>query len=168
MPESKEMIMNIQSIHNVLIILHAGAATISFFAGGLLVLVPAYTSNRGLFSFYWWLLIGMVILLLGAIVVYWTEYTSIERIIFPGLLILAFYMLFRARSANHLLRIQPNDWKRNYIEHIGFTLISLFEGFIIVSGLNSGVPGWLVALLAILGLLAGRWLISFAQRRAKS
>jgi hypothetical protein len=30
--------------------------------------------------------------------------------------------------------------------NIGFTLIALFEGFIIVGGLNSGVPGWLVAL----------------------
>ena len=44
-------------------------------------------------------------------------------------------------------------------------LISLFEGFIIVSGLNSGLPGWLVAILAILGVLLGRWLIRFAQRR---
>jgi uncharacterized membrane protein YfcA len=164
---NQEMIINIQAFHNVLIILHASAATISFFAGCLVVLVPIYTANQGVFRLYWWSLIGMVIILLGAILVYWTEYSSIERIIFPGLLVLGFYMLFRARSASHLLQAQQNDWKSNYIEHIGFTLISLFEGFIIVSGLNSGVAGWLVALLAILGLLAGRWLIGFAQRRVK-
>ena len=74
-------------------------------------------------------------------------------------------MLYRARSASRLLQVQPNAWKHDYIEHIGFTLISLFEGFIIVSGLNSGLPGWLVAILAILGVLLGRWLIRFAQRR---
>jgi hypothetical protein len=168
MPKNKEMIMDIQSIHNVLIILHATAATISFFAGCLLIFFPTYTSNQRIFSLYWWSLIGMVILLMSAILIYWTQYSTIERIIFPGLLVLAFYMLYRARSANHLLGTQQNDWKHNYIENIGFTLISLFEGFIIVSGLNSGIPGWLVALIAILGVLVGRWLIGFAQRRAGS
>lgn len=157
--------MDIQSIHNVIIIVHAAAATVSFFAGCLLIFSPAYTSNQRMFSLYWWALMGMVILLMGAILVYWTEYSNIERIVFPGLLVLAFYMLYRARNANHLLGTQQNDWKHNYIENIGFTLISLFEGFIIVSGLNSGIPGWLVAIAAILGVLVGRWLIGLAQRR---
>lgn len=158
--------MDIQSIHNVLIIVHALAATISFFAGCLLIFSPTYTANPRLFSLYWWALMGMVILLMGAILVYWTEYSNIQRIIFPGLLVLAFYMLYRARGANHLLGTQQNDWKHNFIENIGFTLISLFEGFIIVSGLNSGLPGWLVALIAIFGVLVGGRLIGFAQRRA--
>jgi hypothetical protein len=162
------MIMDIQAIHNVLIILHASAATICFFTGCLLVFVRAYTANQALFNLYWWSLTGMAILLLGAIITRWTEYSNLERIIFPGLLVLAFYMLYRARSANLLLRTQQNDWKQGYIEHIGFTLISLFEGFIIVSGLNSGIPGWLVALLAILGILIGGWLIGFAKRRAEN
>jgi uncharacterized membrane protein YfcA len=157
--------MDIQSIHNVIIIVHAAAATVSFFAGCLLIFFPAYTSNQRMFGLYWWALMGMVILLMGAILVYWTEYSNIERIVFPGLLVLAFYMLYRARNANHLLGTQQNDWKHNYIENIGFTLISLFEGFIIVSGLNSGIPGWLVAIAAILGVLVGRWLIGLAQRR---
>ena len=55
--------------------------------------------------------------------------------------------------------------KHTFIEHIGFTLISLFEGFIIVSGLNSGIPGGLVAVVAILGVLVGRWALGLAQRR---
>ena len=157
--------MDIQSIHNVIIIAHAAAATVSFFAGCLLIFFPAYTSNQRMFSLYRWSLIGMVILLMTAILVYWLEYSTSERIIFPGLLVLAFYMLYRAQSANHLLRTQQNDWRPNYVEHIGFTLISLFEGFIIVSGLNSGIPGWLVAIVAVVGVLVGRWLIGLAQRR---
>lgn len=74
-------------------------------------------------------------------------------------------MLYRAQRASLLLKTQPNAWEQNYIDHIGFTLISLFEGFIIVGGLNAGIPGWLVALAAILGVLIGRWVIGFAQRR---
>ena len=157
--------MDIQSIHNVLIIVHAVAATLSFFAGCLLIFSPTYTANQRLFSLYWWSLIGMVILLTTAILVYWKEYSTSERIIFPGLLVLAFYMLYRARSANRLLAVSEDNWKQGYVEHIGFTLISLFEGFIIVSGLTSGIPGWLVAIAAILGVLVGRWSIGLAQRR---
>ena len=160
--------MDINAVHNVLIILHASAATISFLTGCLLVFVPAYASRQGLFTVYWWSLIGMVISLLGAVAVYWTEYSTIERIIFPGLLVLGFYMLYRARNASRLRKAQQNNWKHNYVEDIGFTLISLFEGFIIVSGLDTGISGWLVALLAILGVLVGRWMIGFAQRRAET
>ena len=157
--------MNLNSIHSVLIIAHAAAATICFLAGCLLIFVPTYTSNQGLFSLYWWSLTGMVVLLVGAILVHWTKFSTTERIVFPGLLVLGIYMIFRARSANQIFRNQQNHWIHNFIEHIGFTLISLFEGFIIVSGLNSGLPSWLVAVVAILGVLVGRWAVGFAQRR---
>lgn len=157
--------MDMQSLHNILIILHATSATICFFAGGFLILSPKRAADQPWFNVYWWTLVGMVILLAGAILTAWTNYTTLERIIFPGLLVLAIYMLYRARNANLLRKSQPNHWTHGYVEHIGFTLISLFEGFIIVSGLNSGVSGWLVALFAILGVLIGRWLIGFAQRR---
>ncbi len=157
--------MDTQSLHNILIILHAISATICFFAGCFLILSLKQAANPQWFNFYWGTLVGMVTLLAGAILVYWTNYSGVERIIFPGLFVLGIYMLYRAWNANLLRKAQPNDWTQAYIEHIGFTLISLFEGFIIVSGLNSGVPGWLVALLAILGVLVGRWMIGFAQRR---
>ncbi len=157
--------MDINSIHNVLIILHASAAIISFVAGCLLIFSATYASNQRWFSLYSWSLTGMVILLMGAILVYWTQYSNIEHIIFPGLLVLAFYMLYRARNASHLIKAQQNNWKQGYVKHIGFTLISLFEGFIIVGGLDIGVRGWLIALLAILGVFAGNWVIGLAQRR---
>jgi uncharacterized membrane protein len=159
--------METDSIHNVLIALHAGTSTISFFAGCFLILFPRYMSNQRLFDLYWWTLVGMVVLLAGAILVYWMEYSGTERIIFPGLFALGIYMLYRGWNANRLLRSQESHWEHAYIKHIGFTLISLFEGFIIVSGLNSGLPGWLVALVAILGVLLGRWSIGVAQQRAK-
>ncbi|HEX6269897.1 MAG TPA: hypothetical protein VFZ43_06665 [Anaerolineales bacterium] len=156
--------MDIHSFHNLLIVLHAASATISFFAGGFLILSRRYTSNQILFGVYWWTLVGMVVLLAGGMIVYWAEYSDTERIIFTGLLGLGLYMLYRARSASRLLQAGQNDWKRGYVEQIGFTLISLFEGFIIVGGLNTGLPGWLVAFLAVLGILLGRWMIGLAKR----
>jgi hypothetical protein len=157
--------MDIHSIHNVLITLHAASGGISFFAGCWLMFSPRHISNRWLFGLYRWFLVGLVVFLVGAMLVYWTEYSGAEQIIFTGLFGLGMYMLIRARSANQLLGTQPADWKHSYIENIGFTLISLFEGFIIVTVLNLGSPGWLVALFAILGILIGRGAIGLAQRR---
>jgi hypothetical protein len=157
--------MDIQLIHNTLIILHAAMATLAFFAGCLLIFSTAYLSNRRLFNLYLWTLIAMILLLAGAIVVYWREYSDVERILFPGLLGLALFMLFRAWGAGLVFATQESNWKLGYVEHIGFTLISLFEGFIIVGGLDVGVPGWLVAAIAIAGLLAGRWFVGLAKQR---
>jgi len=107
----------------------------------------------------------MVVLLADAIFVYWSQYTSLERIIFPALLGLGIFMFLNARIASGLLKAEKKNWKPGYIESIGFTLISLFEGFIIVSGLHSGMPGWLVAAIAIFSVLGGRWLIAYAKQR---
>ena len=157
--------MSVDSMHSLIIFLHATAATLAFGAGCLAIFSPTYMANQRIFGVYWWSLVAMVILLAGAIVVYWSEYSDIERIIFPGLLGLALFMLFRGWGAGLVLQTQQKDWKLGYIEHIGFTLISLFEGFIIVSGLNSGFPVWLVGIVAVIGLLLGRWLIGVSQRR---
>jgi hypothetical protein len=157
--------MDISSMHNTFILLHAATATLAFLAGWLLVSSTKYFSSRWLFYVYLWSLIAMALLLAGAIVAYWNEYSDIERVVFPGLLGLALFMLFRAWGAGVVIATQQKNWKLGYVEHIGFTLISLFEGFIIVAGLDLGFPGWLVAIVAIAGLLAGRWWITSLKRR---
>lgn len=157
--------MTTLSLHNILILFHAVTATLAFFAGCLLIFSPKYMTSRALFYLYLWSLIAMAVLLAGAIIVSWSDYTDSERIIFPGLMGLALFMLFRAWGAGVVFATEQKNWKLGYVEHIGFTLISLFEGFIIVSGLNLGIPGWLVAIVAIAGLLAGRWLIGSAKQR---
>ena len=160
--------MNVESVHDLIIILHGIVATMSFFAGCFLLFSIRQTSRKGMFGVSWWALTGLAVLLAGAILVYWTRYSTVERLIFPALFALSIFMIYRASSARRLLQRQQDNWRHEYIEHIGFTLISLFEGFMIVSGLNSGLPGWLVGLLAILGVLLGRWVIHFAQRRLAS
>lgn len=152
--------------HSGLIVLHAITATVSFVAGCLLLWSPKYMLNRTVFNLYLWPLIAMVLLLAGAVFVGWENYSDVERIVFPGLLGLGFFMLFRAWGAGLVLATQQKNWKLGFVEHVGFTLISLFEGFIIVGGLDAGLPGWLVALIAFMGLFAGRWIIGAAKRKA--
>lgn len=157
--------MDSSSLHNIFIVLHTVTAVISFLAGGLLLYSRAYATNRTLFGLYFWTLAAMAILLAGAIIVYWDGYSDTEQVVYPALLVLAVFMLFRGWGAGLVLNTQQKGWKLGYVEHIGFTLISLFEGFIIVSGLNAGLPGWLIAVVAVLGLLAGRWLIASAKQK---
>ena len=74
-------------------------------------------------------------------------------------------MLYRARGANRSVEVKQTNWQHDTIKDIGFTLISLFEGFIIVGGIDVGFSGWLIAVIAILGFLKGNWRMGFAQRK---
>ena len=49
------------------------------------------------------------------------------------------------------------------IDDIGFLLISLFDGFVVVTALDLGVPPWLVAAAAVGAVLLGHRLV--AQRK---
>ncbi len=157
--------MDIHSMHTIFIALHAASGVVSFITGSLLISLPRQVANRRLFGLYAGFLSGLVVFLAGAILVYWGQYSTIERILFPSLFGLGLYMLYRAGRAYQLLGNQQENWEQAAIEHIGFTLISLFEGFIIVTVLNSGGPAWLVALVAPLGVVLGRWAVGRAQRR---
>lgn len=158
--------MDAQSIRGVLVSLHGAAGVIAFFAGGVLIFSRRYATDRRLFGLYWWSLIGLTTFLAGAMVAYWAHYTPASRVTFVGLFVLSLYMLYRAHRARGLLRSLPEGWQGPYIEHIGFTLISLLEGFVIVAVLNAGGAWWLVALVAVAGIYLGRRVIGAAQRRA--
>jgi len=42
-----------------------------------------------------------------------------------------------------------------YIGHVGFTLISLLVGFLIVGAIDLHVPGWLAGVVAVGGVAGG-------------
>jgi len=47
-----------------------------------------------------------------------------------------------------------------YRDDVGFTVIALFDGFVIVSSLDLGAPIWLVVVIGVFGVLGGRAAIS--------
>jgi uncharacterized membrane protein YfcA len=97
----------------------------------------------------------MIVFLAGAILAHASRLDAMQRVIFPGLFLLSVYMLFRGLQARTVLVSHSADWFPRYVDHIGFTLIALFEGFIIVGGIDVGAPAWLTAAAAVLGVLAG-------------
>jgi hypothetical protein len=149
-------------LHSVLIILHAAAALVCFAAGVLSLGLRTATSGR--LRLYFWSLVAMPVLMAAAIAVHWADLDLTTRLIFLGLGALGIYMAWRGGRARTRLRRQDRDWRPRYLDDIGFTLISLFDGFVIVAAIDLGAPAWLVVLIAVAGVAGGIQ----AMRRVKA
>lgn len=149
----------------VFIALHALAGVVGLVAASALVFVPRYADNRTLFSVYLWSLVALVAFLAAAMAAHWQDLGETERLTFSALFLLGPYMLYRANKARLFLSGKPQVQPHDYFDHIGFTLIALFEGFVIVSAIDLDAPGWLVAVIALLGIAAGRWAVGRAKTR---
>lgn len=151
-------------VHLIMIVLHATAAALCFTFGALTLLPHlSHYSRLTLSTSYVATLIAMIVFLAGAILAHVGQLEALQRGIFAGLFVLSLYMLFRGTQARTVLRVQHDDWWTIYVDHVGFTLISLFEGFIIVSGIDLGAPGWLTAVVAVLGVVVGNRILHGLQ-----
>lgn len=153
-------------LHQVMIVLHAAAATLSF-AFGALTVIPRLPerSRLNLFDYYFIALIAMIVFLAGAILAHLSQLGGVKRAVFAGLFLLGLYMLLRGSQARAALLSQRDHWLAGYIDHVGFTLISLFEGFIIVTAINLAAPAWLTAAVAVLGVVAGSRMLQRLQQQ---
>lgn len=50
----------------------------------------------------------------------------------------------------------PGRSSSRFLDFVGFTLISLFDGFVIVAVLTRGGPVWLAVAAGVLGVVVGR------------
>jgi uncharacterized membrane protein YobD (UPF0266 family) len=156
------------SPHDILINAHAIAAGLCFLAGSIVLYSRAYRFDSRLFRCYLWLLGGMVVFLAVAMFTEWTVYSGTQRVVFTGLLGLGIYMFYRGFSARTILKTRGSGWSEVFVHHVGFTLISLFEGFVIVSALNAQAPVWLVGTIAVVGIVVGRRMVNTAVELERS
>lgn len=140
-------------LHTVLIVLHAAAGVVAFAAG--LFCLPLRVAGSWRFRIYSGSLVAMLVFVLGAIAVTWADLSMASRLVFTGLTALGLYMLWRAARARARLERRDQGWRPGYLDDVGFTLISLFAGFVIVAAIDLQLPGWLVALIAVGGVAAG-------------
>jgi len=151
-------------LHIVLIVIHALMELICLAIGTWLVYqIPHREDQR--FQVYLGALVLMFIFLIVAILTDWMRITTTMRVIFSGLALLALYMVFRGFQARQTLRQQGADWQLHFIDDMGFTLISLFDGFAIVSVFDLHSPPWLIALIAVAGVVVGVTLLHSVKRR---
>jgi hypothetical protein len=140
-------------LHNTFIALHALAGVICFAAGilSLGLLTPA--SWR--FTTYLGSLVGLLVFMVAAIAAHWSELDTATQLIYSGLVVLGLVMLARALRGRSRLARRSSGWRAGYLDDVGFTLISLFDGFVIVGAIDLNVPGWLVAVIAVAGVVGG-------------
>ena len=136
------------NLHTLSIVIHALSATGAFIVGIVLLFQNKTLRQRQLARAVLGLLILMEVFLVIAIISHLNSLPAITQIIFLGLAVLGLYMIWRAVQAVSVLQAQSGN-QGAVIDHMGFILISLFDGFAIVTATDLQAPGWLVALVAV-------------------
>jgi hypothetical protein len=145
--------------HTIFITVHAVAAGIALLAGGVAI------AGRSLFRTYLWSLVAMEVFLVLAIAEEWGVIDVATRVLFAAFAALGLYMVWRADQAR---RIQPSGSagpSASYVAHVGFTLVALFDAFIVILVLDLGAPGWLVAAAGVLIAVAGHFALRALRER---
>ena len=142
----------------LLIVLHALAGVLAF-ASGCAVIRPPVEVRGARFRLYLGSLGALVVFLVAAITSHWAELGTVPRVIYAALTGLGLFMLWQAWRA----RTDPAQGAA-YVERVGFTLIALFDGFVIVGAIDLGAPVWLVLIIAVAGVLVGRGAVARVQR----
>jgi len=147
--------------HTVLIAAHAAAGLAAFTAGCLAL------TRRSYFTVYLWSLIFLVAFLAAAVAVDWTRLNTASRAVFAAFTALGGYMIWRAVQARRLQQATSLQQRARRIDHIGFSLVALFDGFviIIILALGLGAPSWLAIVVAAAGIAAGHTTLRRLKRQ---
>jgi len=155
---------------DVLLTVHICAGVVGLVIGLFVLRPPAAGDKRAALR---WLyaasLVVLVAAVAAAITAGWPQFDTATRIVFVGLCGLGAFMLLRIYLGFRLAGQRSGSWQGPYMNHVYFTYISLWEGFVIIAILDSGLPRWLVpvgipvSMVAI--LLIGGFAINRYQRR---
>ena len=139
--------------HTVLIALHAIAGAVALLVGCV--------AHRGrvLFDVYLWSLVATIGFLVAAVLEGWARSDGGTRLLFGAFAVLGAVMVAQAASARRL-GLSPA-----YVDRVGFTLVGLFDAFIVVTVLNLGAPVALVVGSGVGVALAGHVALRVAKAR---
>ena len=154
-------------MHTFAIVVHATSAIAAFIIGIVFIFQSNTLRQLQLGRAIVVLLMLMAVFLVIAILSHVTSLPTITQLIFGGLVILVVYMIWRALQAVTVLTKQQQEDQLKVIDHVGFVLISLFDGFAIVSALDLQAPGWLVAVVAVGAVGVGIFGINIRKKTLK-
>jgi hypothetical protein len=98
----------------------------------------------------------------------WNDLEVGSRVAFGALTGLGAVMAYRMARAYREASARQQKWQHRYIDHVYFTYISLWEGFVILPALNLPLPQLSVPLVAVAVLLIGHALIARYKARVLS
>ena len=105
----------------------------------------------------------MALCLAAAVAPDWPRLDTGDRALFVALTAFALYIAGRGLRARRRLLERRGSWAEASMADVGFTLIALFDGFVIVAAVDLGAPLWLVLPVAALGVALGRLLVAWAK-----
>ncbi|QBI18471.1 hypothetical protein ER308_02080 [Egibacter rhizosphaerae] len=143
-------------LRTVLVLLHAGAGVGGLIVG-LRVLSPrSVTAERRqwLRRLYAALVAVLLVAMVALVALDWPHLAAGARVAFAGLCGLGAVIAYRLVRGHREARLQRHGWQARYLDHLYFTYISLWIGFLIVPALALPVPQVAVpaTVLATLGI----------------
>lgn len=136
-------------LHILVISLHAASGLVAFAAGCLAI------RRRRFFPVYLWSLASLLVLLVLAVAADWPQLDPVARILFSVFVAFGGVMAWQALEARRRLP-EPNEPPTAaYLDHLGFTLVALFDGFVVILALDLGGTAWMAAVVGGLGAVAG-------------
>ena len=152
-------------LRTLLVLIHAGAGI-----GGLIVGLPVLSPGSVTTQRRQWLrrlYAAFVAVLLAAMVaLVMLDWPHGPRAAFAGLTGLGAVIAYRLVRGHHEARAQQRGWQRRYVDHLFFTYISLWIGFLIVPALNLPAPQVAVPATALAALGVGHVLLARYKRGA--
>lgn len=94
----------------------------------------------------------------------WVDLDAGARVAFLALAGLAAVMLYRLVLAGREARARAAGWQRRYVQHVYFTYVSLWIGFLVLPALNLPLPQVTVPLAAAAVLVIGSILVKRYKR----
>jgi hypothetical protein len=152
-------------LHTVLIGIHAAAGVVGFAAGCGAVVRPWV---RSIFAVYLVSLVVLAVALAAVLGMDWPTLAPVLHAVFAVLTVLAGYLIWQAATAYRLRGAASVGARSRYLDHVGFTLVALFDGFAIITVVVDGGPGWLAAAVGVAGVVAGHFTIRRLKHRLAS
>lgn len=138
-------------MHSFLIALHALSGLLALAVGVVALFRPRF------FTTYAAALV-VTLVSLGVVVAWdWRGLDPVARTLFTAFLGLGVVMLVQAERAR---RARANTTRAHtYLDALGFTLVSLADGFIVIAVLDLGGPIWAVVATGVVIAVAGHLLL---------
>lgn len=134
--------------HTVLIALHAISGTIALLVGCL-----AHRA-RAMFRIYFWSLVATIAFLGAAVAAEWPRLDALSRGLFGAFAVLGLVMVWLAFDARRLPAPSPR-----YVDRVGFTVVALFDAFVVITVLNAGASVALVVASGVVVAVAGHFVL---------
>lgn len=140
-----------------MITLHSLAGLLAFVVGVAALQPVRARRHRWLAPLLVGLVVALVVFMIAAMATHWTDLAPVAQVVFSSLVGLGVYMLYRALRARSLLAHEEAGEQLRYMDDVGFVLIALLDGFVIVAALDLGLPPWIVTAAGFLAVAIGHY-----------